>query len=125
MNYLEAEKRITYTGDAHMVGEQGDLTAPRIDVILGSSGEDLDRLESREKTELRVDGRTTKGQTLVYTGRDGQYKMNGLPVSIVDACGRETTGRTLTFSRSTDRIVVDGNEQNRTQTTGKSNCPGS
>ena len=50
--------------------------------------------------------------------------MTGAPVTIVDECGRETTGRTLTFFKATDRIVVDGNEQIRTQTKGgKSNCP--
>jgi hypothetical protein len=41
----------------------------------------------------------------------------------VDECGRETTGRTLTFFRSTDRIVIDG--AIRTQTKGKSTCQGS
>ena len=45
-------------------------------------------------------------------------------MTIVDECGRETTGRTLTFFKATDRIVVDGNEQIRTQTSGsKTNCP--
>ena len=49
--------------------------------------------------------------------------MTGTPVTIVDECGRETTGRTLTFFKATDRIVVDGNEQIRTQTKGGSgNC---
>ena len=39
-------------------------------------------------------------------------------MTIVDECGRETTGKTLTFFKATDRIVVDGNEQIRTQTKG-------
>ena len=49
--------------------------------------------------------------------------MIGTPVTIVDECGRETTGRTLTFYQNTDRVVVDGNEQIRTRTTGTSTCP--
>ena len=73
---------------------------------------------------LRGDGRKTTGQRLTFFGVDQRYLVTGAPVSIVDECGRETTGRTLTFFRATDRIVVDGNEQARTQTTGKSNCPG-
>jgi hypothetical protein len=47
----------------------------------------------------------------------------GSPVKIVDDCNRETTGRTLTFYQNTDRVVVDGNEQIRTRTTGVSTCP--
>ncbi len=39
-------------------------------------------------------------------------------MKIVDAVRRETTGRTLTFVKATDTIVVDGNEQIRTQTKG-------
>ena len=40
------------------------------------------------------------------------------PVTILDERGCETTGRTLTFFQATDRIVVDGNQQMRTQTRG-------
>jgi hypothetical protein len=42
-------------------------------------------------------------------------------VRIVEEC-RETQGRTLTFFKSTDRIVVDGNEESRTQTKGGAKC---
>ena len=52
------------------------------------------------------------------------------PVTIIDpqttASGvvscRGTTGRTLTFFKSTDTIRVDGNDQNRTETQIKP-CP--
>ena len=37
--------------------------------------------------------------------------MTGSPVSIIEEC-RETTGKSLTFYRSTDRILVDGIERN-------------
>jgi hypothetical protein len=43
-------------------------------------------------------------------------------VTIVDQCGRETTGKTLTFIRATDSIVIDGNQQIRTQTKGGGKC---
>ena len=39
-------------------------------------------------------------------------------MKIIDQCERETTGKTLTFIKSTDQIVVDGNQQTRTQTKG-------
>ena len=39
-------------------------------------------------------------------------------MKIVDECQRETIGKTLTFNKGTDSIVVDGNAQIRTQTKG-------
>jgi hypothetical protein len=44
--------------------------------------------------------------------------VTGLPVAIVDQCGRETKGRTLTFHKATDTIQIDGNDRARTQTKG-------
>jgi len=53
-----------------------------------------------------------------------QASEDGTPATVIDDCGRETIGKTLTLVKSTDTIVVDGNQQIRTQTKGKSNCPG-
>jgi lipopolysaccharide transport protein LptA len=126
--YTDAQRRATYTGDAHLTGPQGDMTSPKIELFLKPSGdgEEVDRAEGYDGVTLRgSDGRKTVGARLTYFGEDQRYLVTGTPVTITDACGRETTGRTLTFFRATDRIVVDGNEQVRTQTKNntKSNCP--
>jgi hypothetical protein len=47
--------------------------------------------------------------------------MVGAPVRIVEEC-RETTAKTLTFWRSTDRILADGNEEIRTLTKKGGTC---
>jgi lipopolysaccharide transport protein LptA len=120
--YLDAQRRATYTGDAHITGPQGDLTSPKVELFLKPSGDEVERAEAYESVTLRGDGRKTTGERLTYFAADQRYVVTGTPVTIVDACGRETTGRTLTFFRATDRIVVDGNEQIRTQTRGKSDC---
>jgi len=54
---------------------------------------------------------------LTYFAADERYVMTGLPVKIEEEC-RETTGRTLTFFKSADRIIVDGNERKRTEVKG-------
>jgi lipopolysaccharide export system protein LptA len=120
--YLDAMRRATYTGDAHITGPQGDLTSPRVELFMKPSGDELERAEAYDGVTLRGDGRKTTGIRLTFFGADQRYLVTGAPVTIVDECGRETTGRTLTFFRTTDRIVVDGNEQIRTQTSGKSTC---
>jgi lipopolysaccharide transport protein LptA/LPS export ABC transporter protein LptC len=122
-DYVDSVRRATYTGEAHIIGPQGDLTSPRVELFLKPSGDELERAEAYESVTLRGDGRKTSGVRLTYFGEEQRYLVTGAPVTIVDECGRETTGRTLTFFKAADRIVVDGNEQIRTQTRGKSNCP--
>lgn len=122
--YEEEPRRATYTGDAHMNGPQGDMTAAKIELYLKQSGDELDKAEAYDGVTLREEnGRKTTGAHLTYFGNEARYLVTGTPVKIVDACNRETIGKTLTFFKATDRIVVDGNEQVRTQTKGAtSNC---
>ena len=116
--YEEALRRATYTGDGHMSGPQGDLTAARIELYLKPAGDELERAEGYESVTLVEKNRKTTGTRMTYFSADERYVMTGTPVTIIDECGRETTGRTLTFFQATDRIVVDGNEEMRTQTRG-------
>ena len=120
--YEDAIRRLTYTGEAHLTG-QGDMSAARIELYLKPSGDELERAEAYESLKLREQNRTTTGARLTYTTADEKYVISGLPVEIVDPCGRKTTGRTLTFTKATDTIVVDGSDQIRTQTKGGGKCP--
>jgi LPS export ABC transporter protein LptC len=123
-SYEESLRRATYTGDAHMSGPQGDMSAAKIELYLKPSGDELERAEAYDdqgKMTLREQNRTTTGARMTYTTADDQYVVKGTPVKITDECGRETTGRTLTFRKSTDSILVDGNGF-RTQTKGGGEC---
>ena len=121
--YDDAARRMTYTEDAHMSGPEGDMTAARIELFLKPSGDELDRAEAYQSVVLREQRRETKGSKLIYTTANETYVVTGAPVRIVDQCQRETIGRTLTFNKGADSIVVDGNAQIRTQTKGGTgNC---
>jgi lipopolysaccharide transport protein LptA len=122
--YEDTNRQATYSGDAHLNGPEGDVTANRIELFLKESGDELDRVEAYDAVTLHSESSKTTGLRLTYFDADGRYVVRGTPVTTVDSCGRETTGRTLTFFKATDRIIVDGNEQIRTQTKGKSNCSG-
>jgi lipopolysaccharide export system protein LptA len=121
LKYEENVRRATYTGDAHMVGSQGDMTAARIELYFLPSGDELDTLEAHENVTLKDKTRKTTGAHMKYFGADERYEVTGAPVTTVDECGREWTGRTLTLFKATDRIVLDGGEM-RTQTRGASTC---
>ena len=109
---------------AQLSGPEGDLKADRIIVVLHKTESRMERLEGHDNVTLRVDQRLVTGARMTYHA-DGRYEMTGtptVPVKIVESC-RETTGRTLTFFKSTDNIVIDGNEEIRTRTTSGGPCP--
>jgi lipopolysaccharide export system protein LptA len=120
--YDDGARRATYTGDAHLSGPEGDLTAPKIELYLKPSGNELERAEAYEEVTLRESGRTTTGTRMTYFADTERYLVVGSPVKVVDECGGETVGRTLTFDKNADTIVLDGRKQFRTQSKGASKC---
>jgi lipopolysaccharide transport protein LptA len=113
--YDDKSRCATYTGGAHLNGPEGDLAADRIELFLKEGGSEVERLEAYTSVTLRTpDGRKASGNRLTYVAAREQYDMTGAPAKLEDESG-ETTGNSLTFFRSTDRIVVDGKEQRRTE----------
>jgi LPS export ABC transporter protein LptC/lipopolysaccharide transport protein LptA len=115
MVYDDSVRRATYTGTARLIGPDGDLAADKIEIYLQENGSEMDRLEAYTGVTLRTpDGRRASGVRLTYLAATEQYDMAGAPVKLEDESG-QTTGNSLTFFRSADRIVVDGKEQRRTE----------
>ncbi|HVZ21878.1 MAG TPA: LptA/OstA family protein [Vicinamibacterales bacterium] len=129
IRYSDTQHLLAYTMNgaaamAQMSGPQGNLTANRIEAFLAPGGGSLDRLEAYTGVLLKIDTRTATGTRLTYRTKTEQYDLSGTataPVEVVDTC-RETTGKTLTFFKSTDRIIVDGNREIRTQTKSGAAC---
>jgi LPS export ABC transporter protein LptC len=127
-------RRAVAVRDAQLGGPQGDLRAERIEIVLAKQGNKVERLEGYTRVTLKLEMRTAVGARLTYYASDEKYVMSAsgpTPVTISDpqtapsgavSC-RETTGRTLTFFKSTDTIIVDGNEQKRTETQFKPCAP--
>ena len=129
LHYEDALRRATYTTNAQFDGPDGNLIGEKIELYLQPGANEVDHLEAYSGGEAVVkvrtpDGRTSTGLRLSYKASSERYDMQGTPVTIVEEC-RVTTGRTLTFFKSVDRIIVDGNEESRTQTKGSQKCPGS
>lgn len=137
IRYDDASRRVTYTSAppvpitglaaasggpaAQVSGPQGDLTAGRIDLVLAPGGGGAEQLEATDRVRVVLDSRVATGGSMIYRAAEGRYEMTGTPVRVVEQC-RETVGRSLIFFRTTDRIVVDGNEQVRTRSTGSDAC---
>ena len=103
---------------AQVSGPDGDLRAQRVEVVLADAANAVERLEAYDRVTIVLGARTATGGRLTYHAKEERYVMSGpgaTPVSIRESC-RDTTGRTLTFFKSTERLVVDGNETSRTET---------
>ncbi|HET9269569.1 MAG TPA: LptA/OstA family protein, partial [Vicinamibacterales bacterium] len=114
---------------AYLKGPQGELRAWRIDMILTADAAKADRMEAFDTVSLQVARATGErlratGDQLTYFAEGERYVMTGsatAPVCVVDP-NRASTGKTLVFYRSTDKVLVDGNEQARTQTKSGGAC---
>lgn len=118
--------RVTPVVSAQLSGPQGDLHGARIVMLLQKDKNQIDRLEAYDRVSLKLDARNASGGRLTYYAKDERYVMTGTsaaPVKVMEQC-RESSGKTLTFFKSADRIIVDGNEERRTQTkSGGGPCP--
>ena len=129
IRYNDAQHMITYDAtksaagvvlaQPQVSGTQGDLRGDRIEVQLAAAGgSHLDRLEAFTNVGLKLDTRNASGERLTYVPDDQQYVLTGAgtkAATVIDQC-RETTGKTVTFFKGSDRVIVDGNEERRTQT---------
>lgn len=122
--YSDQTRTATYSTTAQMDGEQGNLSAGKIDLHLAKDENSLQLLEAAGTVSALVDKRSVKGATLKYTQADEMYVVTGAPVTMVDADCQTTSGKTLTFWKASDRVLVDGNNEVRTQTkSGSGKCP--
>jgi lipopolysaccharide export system protein LptA len=115
---------VSPTAVAQLSGPQGDLRGTRIEVLLAKDESRVERLEAYTGVNVRLDTRSASGDRLTYHAADERYVMTGIatvPVKIVEEC-RETIGRTVTFFKTADRIIVDGNEEVRTRSSRSGPC---
>jgi LPS export ABC transporter protein LptC len=115
---------VAAAASAQLSGPQGDIRARRIEVVLGQTTSSAVRLEAYKDVSAHLGVRVATGDRLTYFAEDERYVMSGIatiPVTIIEEC-RETSGRTMTFFKSTARIIVDGREEVRTQSKRGATC---
>lgn len=120
--YTDQGRRATYLTAATLDGENGNLRAEKIEIVLADNENSLARLEAAEKVTAIVEKRTVTGARLSYVPGEEKYVVTGTPVIMIDADCQEMSGKTLTFFKASDRVQVDGNDEVRTQTKGGGKC---
>jgi lipopolysaccharide export system protein LptA len=120
--YSDDTRMATYSTNAQFDGDQGHLSAATLELQLAKAENTLERLEAHGAVNAIVDKRTVTGTRLIHSPADEKYVVVGAPVKMIDAECQETSGKTLTFWKASDRVVVDGNNEVRTQTKGGGKC---
>ena len=105
-----------------MNGEQGDLHADHIELSLAAGENKLDRLDARGAVQMTLEKRSASGAPSCIARRMSAMRSPARRCRFLDECN-ESAGRTLTFFKSSDRVIIDGNEEVRTETRG-GKCPG-
>ncbi len=121
--YSDQTRTATYTTTAQLDGDQGNLRAAKIEMKLAKDENTLDGLEADGQVTALVDKRTVTGAHLSYAPTDDKYIVVGAPVKMIDAECQESSGKTLTFWKASDRVLIDGNDEVRTQSKGGGKCP--
>jgi lipopolysaccharide transport protein LptA len=114
MVYEAARGEIVYTGGVTM--RQGDIQtkSPRAVLTLTEDGRDLLTLVAGEPAEIEQGKRRAKGARATYTPATETVVIVGDKVVLEDP-GQQVEGRSLTFRVGDEAILVDGQEQVRTE----------
>jgi lipopolysaccharide export system protein LptA len=120
--YADDTRMATYTTNAQFDGDQGHLSAGKLELQLAKTENTLEKLVANGAVSAIVDKRTVTGTQLTHSPSEDEYVVVGAPVKMIDADCQETSGKRLTFWKASDRVLVDGNNEVRTQTKGGGKC---
>ena len=129
MQYVDAERKVTYTTKAHLVGPQGDLTAETIVLTLGQNGQDVERLEATGEARMQEVDRITHGDHLIYDAAKEEYTVEGKGKLVrtyrrtPEGECRRHEGSVMSYVRGSDSLKLTGGDQTRTQTAADTACP--
>ena len=116
LHYVAEREVLEYREDVQMSSEDMTLQGAAIDVTLVAGGGGVSEIYAEGDVEIQtVDGKAA-GEDARYLPKDKSMTIRGEPAWLENA-GKLTEGKQLTFFLTDDRILVDGQEQNRTKTT--------
>ncbi len=114
--YDDSKRLATYTGKAHLIGAEGDVTAEKLELFLVQGANELERAEgygTNGAVIVKESGRVATGARLTYTAKDERYLMTGTPVEALETAPQDckkSVGAVLTFQRAVDTVQMAGNE---------------
>ena len=119
LTYADAERKIHYEGGVIAKSDNYTATAETADAFLVPRSQSastktlagpsqLDHMVAEGDVVVQEPGRKAVGQKLVYIASEDKFVLTGGPPSIFDAEQGKITGVSLTFFRTDDRVIVEG-----------------
>ena len=122
--YTDQTRRAVYKTRRRWWAARATCAPTRIEMVLAPAGEHARAARGDGHGHRhRRQARRHRREAVVPSRPTTRYVVLGAPVKMIDADCQETTGKTLTFFKSSDRVVVDGNEEIRTQAKSGGKCP--
>jgi lipopolysaccharide transport protein LptA len=114
MVYEQEARRVIYTGE--VVIRQADMVtrSPKAEALLSADGSTVERVLAGSPVELQQGQKRARGEQATYTPRDQTLVLVGDEVVLREA-DRRVSGRTLTFQAGSDRILIDGRDEVRSE----------
>jgi lipopolysaccharide transport protein LptA len=113
--YDDAKRLATYTGKAHILGPEGDVTGEKIELFFKADSNELERAEgygANGSVIVKDSKRTATGARLTYTAATDTYLMTGTPVTAIEIAPgdcKKSIGAVLTFQRDVGTVSTSGN----------------
>jgi lipopolysaccharide transport protein LptA len=115
MVYDEARRELVYRGEVSIRQGAVSIRGPRATIELTPDGADVRTMRAGEPVQVEQGERKAQGLRATYDPHAGTMSLVGEPVTLVDP-RQHVQGRSVTFNLGDDRVVVEGQEQARTQT---------
>ena len=125
-SYTDANRLAHFEKSVQAKGADLTVNAAEMDVYLKSPEQQgsnqtakpgkIDHIIATNQVVITQPGRHAEGEQLTYTAAEDKFVLTGGPPSIFDAEHGKVTGVSLTFFRSDDRVLVEGNNSHPTVT---------
>ncbi len=115
-HYRAVDEVLEYHGEVEMRSKEMTLRGDRVEVRLNKDGSGVEEVYAEGEVEISMADGKAAGESARYLPNEQSMTLQGEQAWLQND-GKLTEGKQLTFFLSNDKILVDGQEQNRTKTT--------
>jgi lipopolysaccharide export system protein LptA len=116
MNYADKDRIIHFEKDVKIVTTSTKINSDRADFYLNEQTQDFDRLYAMGKVTINHDRKTGKGTLATFYNDGKRLVLEGNP-KLSEPGQADIYGRVLTLFLNEDRILIDGQEDGRANST--------
>src|SRR5690348_8496277 len=116
VDYSSDAGKMTWSGGVKAHSSEGDISGETLELSFAKRAGDrqtLERAIASGGVRIAQNGRTGTAERGEYVASEGKFVFSGGQPTIADASGNRTTGHELTFYLANDSILVDSQNNSR------------